>query len=399
MIIKKKLILLILIFALLLITGCWDRKELNDIGIVLALALDKDRDSGGVIMSCQIVRPAALKKDGAGKESPVEIIMTRGNTILEAMRNVSEEFDRRAYFPHNKVIIISEELAKEGVKKILDVFMRSGEMRRLSWFVIARGVKASEILGIKHGIEDVQATYLENIIKRRKVKSEVVAVSLLEFIKKTLTDRVEPIAGVMQFTEEPSFPIEQKEGTSATIKGIKLAGAAVFKGDKLLGFLDNYQTKGLNWLIDKIDSSVYNVPSPGRSGDLIAVEVFNARTAITPEFESDSIIFKIRISSEGTLLEQQGDIDSSKPAVITEIEKNLEEIIKKEVENTINIVQEKYKSDIFGFGGLFNQKYPQEWQEIKNNWSQLFPQVECSVKVKTEIRRTGLLLESMDISK
>ncbi|WP_269059924.1 Ger(x)C family spore germination C-terminal domain-containing protein [Iocasia frigidifontis] len=148
-----------------------------------------------------------------------------------------------------------------------------------------------------------------------------------------------------------------------------------------------------------MDSSIYNVPSPGKSDDLIVIEVFNARTAIIPELKKDNIRFKIEINSEGTLVEQQGDIDTSKPAVITIIEKNLEKIIKKEVENTIDIVQKKYQSDVFGFGSLFNQKYPQDWQKIKEDWNEIFPQVECSVKVKTEIRRTGLLLEAMDISK
>lgn len=80
--------------------------------------------------------------------------------------------------------------------------------------------------------------------------------------------------------------------------------------------------------------------------------MFNARTAIIPELKKDNIRFKIEINSEGTLVEQQGDIDTSKPAVITIIEKNLEKIIKKEVENTIDIVQ-KNTNQMFLVLGVF----------------------------------------------
>ncbi len=382
------------ILCILLLTGCWDRKELNEVGIVGAIGLDKDSKTEEIILTSQVIRPGALKKEGGGGEkSPVENITTRGNTVFEAMRNITKQFDRKAYFPHTKVIVIGEHLARDGILPILDVFIRSQEIRRLVWFTVAKDTTAEEILGVKHGIENVQAAYLDSIIKRRSANSEVSTPNLLEVLKRVSGNEINPIAGVMEVIEQPNRPVEEKNGL--TTKGVKLSGTAVFKKDKLVGYLDDIETRGLNWVTGKVESGVINVPSPTEKDKLIAIEIKRASSSIKPEIKDGEISFTIEVKEEGDIVEQQGITDVSKLELFEKIEKEQEEVIENEIKMAVDKVQKEFNSDIFGFGSVFNKKYPKEWNKIKDNWESIFPKVQYVVKVDAKLRRTGLLLKSV----
>lgn len=47
------------------------------------------------------------------------------------------------------------------------------------------------------------------------------------------------------------------------------------------------------------------------------------------------------------------------------------------------------------FAAAFHRKYPQQWDEVKQSWDEIYPQVEVSTKIHAAIRRPGLTSESV----
>ena len=90
---NKKIVALLIIITLtaMLLTGCWDRKELNQLGIAMAIGLDKG-DDGKIQLTSQIVRPAAMEKQGGGNEPPYELVISSGDSIFEAIRHTVKVF-------------------------------------------------------------------------------------------------------------------------------------------------------------------------------------------------------------------------------------------------------------------------------------------------------------------
>lgn len=387
-----KRILVFIILCTLLLTGCWDRKELSDIGIVVAIGLDKDDRTGNIMMTSQVVRPGALKKEGGGPpSSPVEIITTKGNTIAEAVKNISEQFDRIAFFAHVKVLVISEQLAKEGLMPILDFFLRKSNTRNLAWLIIAKDGKAKDILIPNHGIENVQATYLDSIIKNKGENSEVSTPDVLTFLK-ALASESNPIGGVMEIVEQPTMPTNEKK--ALTTQGIKLSGTAVFKKDRLVGYLNNMETRGLNWITGKVKSTVITIPSPNQKDKLLAIAVTKTSSSIIPEMIDGEIHFTIEVKVDGDIAEQQDTADYFKKIeAFGTLEKELQDTIERDIKTTLDKVQTELGSDILGFSSAFNKKYPQEWKSIKGDWDNIFPTVSYEVKVDAKLRRLGLIVK------
>jgi len=392
-----KKILLAVILCTLLLTGCWDRREINDIGIVVAVGLDKEDVTGKFIMTSQVVRPGALKKDGGGEpSSPVEIITTKGDTVAEAIKNISEQFDRIAFFAHVKVLIVSEQLAKEGLLPLLDFFIRNNSTRSLAWLMIAKDVPAKDILITNYGIGNVQATYLDDMIKNKGENSEVSTPDLLTYLK-AVTSESNPIGGVMEIVQQPTMPTNAKK--ALTTQGVKLSGTAVFKKDKLIGYLSNMETRGLNWVTGKVQKTIINIPSPSEKEKWLAIEITKANSKITPEMREGKISFAIEVKADGDIAEQQDMVNYFKNLdSFATLEKLLNDTIESEIKATLDKVQTELSSDVLGFGSAYSKKYPQEWKSIKDDWDTIFPTVSYEVKVDAKLRRLGLNLKPVKSS-
>ncbi|WP_199883970.1 Ger(x)C family spore germination protein [Anaerosinus massiliensis] len=387
--IKKTITLLtVVLLSTTLLTGCWNRRELNELGIVVAAAIEKDTESDQYILTAEIVRPAALSKDSGGSsmtKNANELVTAQGATLFEAIRNMSKKFDRQPFFSHTKVLVIDEQVAREGITPVLHVWLNSEEIRPVLWFVISKGVPARRILSELHGIEGIQANYLASIIRDHDLNSETTAVNLLDVNAALGSDTINPIAGVMELSEAPpSSVIETNTGN-----GIKLLGTAVFKKDKLVGYLNGKESRGLNWIIGKVQSGVIQVPSS--KGGLVAIEIKNAEKQIRAEIKDGKYIFNIEVQEEGNIIEKQQRLDLNQLPYLNELNQQQQYVIEEEISQTIDKVQKEYGSDIFGFGKALYDAYPDEWEKVKNDWPTIFPSVEYTVKVDTKIRRLGLM--------
>jgi spore germination protein KC len=71
----------------------------------------------------------------------------------------------------------------------------------------------------------------------------------------------------------------------------------------------------------------------------------------------------------------------------------LQDELGKQVENymtaALDQVQHKMKTDVLGFGEAFHRAYPKEWNENKDRWVELFPNVEVHFEIEARVRRPG----------
>ncbi|MGR5976726.1 Ger(x)C family spore germination C-terminal domain-containing protein [Bacillus paranthracis] len=104
-------------------------------------------------------------------------------------------------------------------------------------------------------------------------------------------------------------------------------------------------------------------------------------------------------SGEGTIQENNTNLDLSQPKNITLLEHVLEKQSEKQALQTIKKVQKQYGTDIFGFGEAIHRKYPSEWKGLKKNWSKQFRKVQVSVHTKLTIRRVGLTGPPLQLKK
>src|SRR5690554_997779 len=114
-------IVIILIFMIIL-TGCWSEKELNEITLITSIAIDKEDDD--YIMSLSIIVPSEAMLNAPGRSSPSVILSSRGISPCDAFRKITSKVSRIPNLSHVQNIIISEKVAREGITLVIDSMIR-----------------------------------------------------------------------------------------------------------------------------------------------------------------------------------------------------------------------------------------------------------------------------------
>src|SRR5690554_5832235 len=156
----------IFLLFLLSISGCWDNMDINERSFTSAIGLDKGEDSG-VEISLQVIRPNIIRanQEGGTSESAMWVSSTKGDTVFDAIREQLKTIHRKPFYSHLRVIIIGEELAKEGIRDVLDFFVRDHEVRITPKIIIAKGIKAKEIVSANSKLESIPALHLEGVLE------------------------------------------------------------------------------------------------------------------------------------------------------------------------------------------------------------------------------------------
>ncbi|MCR4431601.1 MAG: Ger(x)C family spore germination protein [Tepidanaerobacteraceae bacterium] len=385
---KKNLILLCIILAVLLnSSGCWNQRELNTIAIAAGIGIDVEKSGTHkkIKLTAQIVRPARLSASSGeqkgGSSSQVLVLDSTGDTVFDAVRNFTMLSSRKLFFPHNQVIVIGEEAARDGVRPLLDFFVRDHENRGRVWLLVCRG-KAGDILRAKAGQEEIPALGIAQLEEAGAAASRTRPMRLHEFVNNLLSKTTSPAVSNIELVKQ-----EDK-------KAVKLSGSAFFKDGKLAGFLDETESRGLLWVEGKVKSGIIAVSSPD-SGEKLSLEIIRATSKVIPHLKDGSVSVDVVIKEEGNLGDEMCGYDITSPVKLSIIEKRQSEVIKKEVEAAIKKARE-CKADIFGFGEAVQKKYPVEWKSMERDWQEIFPEIEIKVAIQAKIRRVGMTVKPLE---
>ncbi|MBT2700844.1 Ger(x)C family spore germination protein [Bacillus sp. ISL-40] len=383
------------IVILFTLTGCWNRVELNELAVTVAMGLDKKGNQ--ILLSHQIVNPGAIAAKGgaASSDTPVTLFHETGNSLQEAGRRLTTSSTRKVYTGQLQMLIISEELAKEGLSDILDHISRDHQYRRDFFVVIARGTKAENILKVYTLIDRIPARKMNRSLENSSDAWGVAGTDRMDqFMSDIIDNGKEAVLTGIKVRGKRTLGETMENGQQIDPGAdLEYNGLAVFKNDRLVGWLNEEASKGYNYTQGEISSTSVVFPCP-QGKKKMTVEVL--RTQEETQFKKINGIPKIdvKISLEGNVADAQCDIDLSKPETITQLEKLTEKDIERTIAAALKAAQKKYKSDIFGFGDVINRTNPKYWEKLKKDWDQEFPDLQVNVEVKADIRGVFLTKKS-----
>lgn len=388
--IKKAAVLLLLVFLTGLPGGCWSRREITEVAVVLGAGVDWTAD-GRVRLTVQIARPSALAGGGeAGgglHESPASwVVSAEGGTVEEAERYLAMTVPRDIYWGHCMILVFGEEMARKGTRMVTNFFQRDRQPRETMWVLVTKG-EAKDFLETCSTLEKTSARAV-SFLTRMKTGCTV---QLREFAEMLASKGVQPVAARVEVRGAGVTPGPGQEKKAPALNQVELAGAAVFKEDKLIGWLDDSETRGLLWLKGEAMKGVVTVPSPGEPDKEVSFRIRRGSTKVTPEYDGEYLSFDVKVEVEGDMVEQQSSEDLAEPGKIKALESEIAGEIGARAAVALEKAQREYGADIFGFGDAFHRKYKKEWRELKDRWDEEFARAEVNVAVEAHVREIGLL--------
>ncbi|MDX9871299.1 MAG: Ger(x)C family spore germination protein [Clostridia bacterium] len=405
--VKNLLLAIILSFSLIFFTGCWGSREPDELSFVLSMGLDKGRE-GIVQVSFQEAIPQDLGGEGDGEATTV--IAIESASIFGALQLGNTFTTRELTLIHNRIIIISEELAKEGLEKYLNPLIRSREIRRNTFIAIARGSAYDFLKNNKPILEKYVSRQFELILKNIALDGFSVNSTLSEITQSIKSPGREAAIAILAVNKEEKDSTAQEERSNAEkalyeesyLAGevphqggnkIDIIGLAAFRGDKLAGFLNGSETRYYHMVTGKLNSSIFTFADPEKPEEyMIVMKIKKGRNpAIKVDLSGEKPVIQTDLVLEGEIMSIQSGVNYELAEDAAELQTYLEETITREVTKVLKKTQEELQSDIVGFGD-YTRQYFWTWQDwVDYNWPEKYPEAEIQVRTQLAVRRTGLM--------
>ncbi|MBX6377224.1 MAG: Ger(x)C family spore germination protein [Clostridia bacterium] len=365
-----------------MLSGCWSRREINELAVVLALGVDRLPGGRGVEVTAEVARPSQLGKNpetGGGGEPATWVVSARGATLFEAIRQLGAVTPRRPFWAHNQAVIFGEGAARSGVGRELDLLRRDYEFRRTARIYVARG-EARQVLRTPPHVEKSLGQELEGFARFRSSRSETPVVTLNDFFYALSEPGRDPVAGLLW--------AEQRTAGQGPRPDLVVNGAALFRGDRLVRWLTPHETRGLLWVIGEVDGGALAAPCPGDGSRRFALDIIRGRPQVNLRHNRVHLAaVDVRIDVDATLVETacRGSAQDSPTALA----KAAAAPIRHEVEAALAAAQ-AVRADPFGLGEVVRREQPAIWRTLRSQWGDAFAHLNVSVSVHVVIRATGL---------
>ncbi len=397
-------ILFMFAFAILVsfvLTGCWDRSEIEERAVVLGIAVDIAENSeeqkvdeisyikgktplppGHLVrVTAQIAVPGRIplgpgEGTGGGKR-PVWVLEAVGHTVDDAMQVLQQEVADRLFLGHLRIIVISEEYARNGTGNLNDYLRRNPEVRRLAWLLVSKE-EASKLMKAAPELERVPALYLLSTMDH--------AVEMGKYPNEFIGNFWIKISSQGREANLPYIEIKEEDN-------VQISGLAYFKGNRMVGVTKPLEI-GFYMALTGVSEGGYTafIQLPD-SEETVLFKATNRRKETSVSLKQGRPHVYVKIHLEGNIVEKSQEKASalSDDQIIKELEERMPQYIRKSHENFILKMQNE-GSDIFGFGEYFRAKEPQYWNhEIRNKetWQKTFKDVSIEMDIQVQIRRVG----------
>lgn len=451
---RKKIKILFLVAVLLInLCGCYDADEPNDIVYSVALGIDKSDVPGDYQITIQFARPTqisggASEEGGKSGKETYSLVTVDAPTIYSAINLANHLVSKRFTLSHTKLIVFSEEIAREGVLSVADTIARSSDIRPNIYMAVARNGAKEYLSSISPVLEINPEKYYQLIFENEYTgyvprnfsqdfyfhinsaeKSAVLPLAATEKGTQNKSSSEESSGGGGsdsggsgggdssgggsnggtessggEETPKTSHPPVNKEGFEYNVQEYiagelpvekenagEVMGLAVFQGDKMVAALSAIDSQLYCISTGQLrysQTNFYNKNSPEHPTTLRLEQ--ERKPIYHIDLSGDKPKISLDISLEGELLSV-----SPSHYLETELEQYEDELAaytKQAVEKFLEKTSRELASDVVGFGSHAKMHFQTQQEFEEYNWMEKYKDAEFAVDVKFELRGTGLII-------
>ncbi len=333
--------ILIIVSLVLLLCGCYDYRELNDMSIVTGIGIDyKDNK---YIVSLEVTKSI---KSGSSNEMETVVYSGENKILADAFLEAKNSSDKYVYTEHVNVLLISKDLGKKGIGDVVDYIVRETSINSNYYMVI---------------VDDPKST-LETK-QENDSTSNVITNTINYYLDDTKFDDLDIMSSYMiNNKDDIAVPIISVNDNKVIFNSV-----AYFNEDKMVGEIDSKI-----YTLLRLNSNNVNF---SRNGNTVSIYKSNVDYDVTKE----KVI--IKVCGEGLIKEIDSKIDLENE----DSYKYLSRIIAKDIEENISVFLKETlskKADLLGLQDKYYKKYKRNMDEIK-----------YEVDVNIKINKNGTIYE------
>jgi Ger(x)C family germination protein len=367
----KRLICLAEAFlCLLLFTGCWDLKELDDLSVPFVVAFDKVLEKEKKYPDDRYLTTVGVPVFYEDVSDNFHVIGTTGQLISEARGRSSAQMGEEFIYGQLQLLLIGEELAKEeNLLSLTDVLTREARIKASILIIIAKGRAVDILKAPIHSAPNV-GIYLKTLLRNCRKTTFSPYMTLFNFNRDMICYETASLLPHVIYSEGE----------------IKLAGACLVNNGKLIGEMGREETETLVMLRGMKCQGVLAF----KAEDVIDEAAFQAKNSrkVTMKRLDDKYAFDIKIKLEGDIVEHKELTPMQDGTDLVELfQKALEQHMKKRAEAMVEKVQKEYKCDALNLASYIKAHTREKL--TKEDIDKIVREADINVEVEVQICNAG----------
>lgn len=386
---KKISVLILLIFCLLLLSGCWDKREIEDNTFVVLLGIDKAEDNDIIVT---IAFPLT-QTEGGGPDEGMDngsgnysVMSIKTPNVVEGLTMFGTKISGPLALHSVKTIVISQEIAQEDILRRVFLSWRDEEIRNTTNVLISE-CTATEFIEARIKESPIDPLRQEELLLEQANNNSyykpIQFLELLSNLESGSGDGLAMYGGANTISEDDQLGENKNQ----------ISGLAVFHGAKMVGVLNPHETQTYSMLIQSKTKKVLSLPDPLNPESIIVVEILPVgKNKIVSAINNDIPNFNIDVNLKCTVEYIHSDIDYSSPENYNILKEHIQQICREDMMQLINKVQKEYNADILKLGNKLAYHFTTiaEWERY--SWSEKYEGAEINLNVNVEIARTGIMM-------
>ena len=320
-----------------------------------------------------------------------KIIYTSGKTQSEAFKNATELQGKQLFLGDNHLVIIGHDAAKTKLREILSFFNNNPNTRTDVDFVTTHHL-AQEIiqLPLSQGLTPVDV--FTNLLENTRVHGKGVRSKLLDVSQADISETLSPVLPVIEINHEPKADTSKTSDADTKIEPLsklRLTGSAVFKGGKLVGYLNESDSRGLAFVRNELTQTLYSDTT-----DVITTStllIYNSKTKLSLT-STDPLTISVKIKPKASILEidKIEGVEYLTDKDLQELTTKIEKQIYYDCFSIIHKALHVYNTDLFHFGDTIWKENPEFYKTIQPNFDTILKTIQFDIDVDINLNREGL---------
>ena len=402
---KKYLIVILILLFLVAFSSSYNSNYIIKLAYVVAVGIDKS-DKNTYSFSFQFTNATSPSESGNAEKSPSIVNTVEASSLSTAINLMNTYIGKRVNLSHCKVIVISEDIAVNGIANQIYTLMNDTQVRPSTNIVVSKCTAKSYVENSKPILENLITKYYDVIASSSKFTGYTSNATLGDFINNLECKTCNPVAilgGLNSENAENYSDLNQNEEDStkaneSTIsgkRGSENIGLAVFKNDKLVGELNAVECLSYLNMNNEVEGFYITVPDPENNNEYLDLYLSPQKPVkVNLDIINDAPYIKIDANYTARIYSMKPDAKYLKEDVLQNISNSCNSFLESTFSNYLYKTSKEYKSDINGFGKYALSKFWTTHEFDKYNWNDNYENCFFDVKVNTNVESSILLTET-----
>ena len=377
--IKRSVLLAFVLLIAFLLSACGGFAEIEELIVVSGAAIDFDGEEYTV--TAEIIDLQRGSQETAYKTFYLE---SKGGSISQAVSHMGRITGKELYWGHASVFVIGSGVAENSILPVLEWFLHDSLAAFSSMIVLSDTKTAAEIYGYISPTENSASFALEKIMTNYSSREERGSAAIFEIIDKCSADGVATMIPV----------ISGKENGEETV--ISINGMAVFSQDKLSGIYDPEEAELLRLLLESRSENVFSADT---GKEYVHFHCGETKNDFDAKIENGRLKVDIKLEAELKLVDVDGDAGVLDEEFLQRFSDSAKLVLRERGVKVIERDVSEFQSDILGIGQYFERCDPKLWDEIKDNWTEIYRTGEFSLEVETQVGQSGEASKTLTLAR